>query len=92
MNIDVKVIAGARKRVISLEGSVLKVKILSKPQKGKANEELIEYIADTFDLKRRDVSIIAGERDTRKVVSLPLDVDGVRRVLDEKGEREKKSG
>jgi uncharacterized protein (TIGR00251 family) len=91
VNIDVKVIAGARKRMISLEGSLLKVKLLSKPQKGKANEELVGYIADTFDLKRRDVSIIAGERDTGKVGSLPLDGDGAPRVLGEKGEGEKKS-
>lgn len=83
MNIDVKVIAGARKRMIALEGSTLKVKILSKPQKGKANEELVEYMADTFRLKRREVAIVAGERDTRKVVSLPLDIDGVRRMLGE---------
>jgi uncharacterized protein len=83
VNIEVKVIAGARKRGISLEGSLLKVKILSKPLKGKANEELVEYIADTFRLKRRDVAIVAGERDTRKLVSLPLDLDGVRRMLEE---------
>jgi uncharacterized protein (TIGR00251 family) len=83
VNIDVKVIAGARKRAISLEGSILKVKILAKPLKGKANEELVEYVADTFRLKRRDVSIVAGERDTRKIVSLPLDLEGIRRILDQ---------
>ena len=82
MNIEVKVIAGARKRGISLEGSLLKVKLLSKPLKGKANEELVEYLADTFRLKRRDVAIVAGERDTRKLVSIPLDVDGVRLILE----------
>ena len=83
MNIEVKVIAGARKRGMSLEGSLLKVKLLSKPLKGKANEELIEYIADTFHLKRRDVTIVAGERDTRKIVSLPLDGEDVRRILED---------
>jgi len=83
VNIEVKVIAGARKRGMSLEGSLLKVKLLSKPLKGKANEELIEYIADTFHLKRRDVTIVAGERDTRKIVSLPLDGEDVRRILED---------
>ena len=67
MNIEVKVIAGARKRAIMLEGSLLKVKILSKPLRGKANEELIEYISDTLGIKKKDVAIVAGERDTRKV-------------------------
>ncbi len=81
MNIEVKVIAGARKRAITLEGSRLKVKILSKPLKGKANEELIEYISDTLGIKKRDVAIVAGERDTRKVVSIPVDEETLRRVL-----------
>ena len=82
MNLEVKVIPGAHKRAISLEGSLLKVKLLSKPMKGKANEELIEYLADTFRLKRREVVIVAGERDTRKIVSIPLDVDSLRPILE----------
>lgn len=81
MNIEVKVIAGARKRAITLEGSILKVKLLSKPQKGKANEELIEYVAGEFHLKRKDVTIVAGEHDTRKIVSLPIGVESLRAIL-----------
>jgi hypothetical protein len=64
-----------------LEGSLLKVKILSKPLKGKANEELIEYISDTLGIKRKDVAIVAGQRDTRKVISIPVDEETLRRVL-----------
>ena len=82
MNIEVKVIPGARKRSISLEGPCLKVKLLSKPIKGKANEELVEYLADTFRLKRREVVIVAGERDTRKIVSIPLDIDSLRPMVE----------
>jgi len=81
VNIEVKVIAGARKRAIMLEGSLLKVKILSKPLKGKANEELIEYISDTFGIRRKDVAIVAGQRDTRKVISIPVDEETLIRVL-----------
>lgn len=81
MNIEVKVIAGARKRAMMLEGSRLKVKILSKPLKGKANEELIEYISDALGIKKRDVAIVAGERDTRKVISIPIDEETLRRII-----------
>jgi len=81
VNIEVKVIAGARKRAMVLEGSLLKVKILSKPLKGKANEELIEYISDTLGIKRKDVAIVAGQRDTRKVISIPVDEETLIRVL-----------
>jgi len=81
VNIEVKVIAGARRREIRLQGSRLLVKILSKPLKGKANEELIEYISDTFRVKRRDVTIVMGERDTRKVISIPIDAETFKKVL-----------
>ncbi len=81
MNVEIKVIAGAKRREIRLEGSGLRVKLMAKPIRGKANEELIDLIADTFGLKRRDVHIIAGEKDTRKIVSIPVDEGRIREVL-----------
>jgi len=81
VNVEVKVIAGARKREMRLEGSRLRVKILSRPIKGKANEELIDYIAEVFDVRRRDIAIVAGEKETRKVISIPIDEETLRRVL-----------
>lgn len=73
MNVEVKIVPGARKQEIRVEGGRLKVKVCAKPVEGKANDELIECLADAFNVKKRDVKIIAGERDTRKVVSLPVD-------------------
>lgn len=81
MNIEVKVIAGARKREMKLEGSRLRVKILSRPVKGKANEELIEYISHVLNVKKRDIAIVAGERETRKMISIPVDEGTLRRIL-----------
>ncbi len=81
MNVEIKVIAGAKRREIRLEGSGIRVKLMAKPIRGKANEELIDLIADTFRLKRRDVHIIAGEKDTRKIVSIPVDEGRIREVL-----------
>ena len=81
MNIEVKVIAGAKKREIRLEGSRLKVKVAARPVNGKANEELIAYIAETFGLKKGQVRIVAGEKETRKVLSIPLEEDEFHRIL-----------
>jgi uncharacterized protein len=75
VNVEVKVIAGAKKREIRLEGTRLKVKLTSKPVHGRANEELIELFAETFPVKKREVRIIAGEKDTRKIISVPIDED-----------------
>jgi len=81
VNVEVKVIAGARKREMRLEGLRLKVKILSRPIKGKANEELIDYISEVFNVRRRDIAIVAGEKETRKVISIPVDEETLKRVL-----------
>jgi uncharacterized protein YggU (UPF0235/DUF167 family) len=81
VNIPVKVIAGAKRRELRLDGAGLKAKLLAKPIQGRANEELIELIADAFGLKRREVEIVAGERDTRKIVSVPIDEDRLRGIM-----------
>ena len=81
MNLEVKVITAARKREMRLEGSRLRVRLLARPVKGKANEELIAYIAEIFRVKRREVSIVAGEKETRKVLSIPLEEDELAQIL-----------
>ncbi len=81
MNLEVKVITGAKKREMRREGSRLKVRLTARPVKGKANEELIAYIAEIFGLKRHDISIIAGEKETRKVLSIPLREDEIGQIL-----------
>jgi uncharacterized protein (TIGR00251 family) len=83
VNVEVKVITGAGKQQMRLDGSRLRVKLVARPVKGKANEELIAYIAETFGVKRRDVTILAGEKDSRKIVSIPVGEDDFDRILAE---------
>jgi hypothetical protein len=73
MNIDVRVVPGARKREITREGDGFKVKLLSRAREGKANQELVEYLAGVFSVRKSEVVIVLGERDRRKVVSLPVE-------------------
>jgi uncharacterized protein len=75
------VIAGAKRREIRLEGDQLKVKLLAKPIRGRANEELVDFLAETLRVKKREITIISGERDTRKVVSIPYDRAQLEKVL-----------
>ena len=59
------------------DGAVL-VRLASPPVDGAANAELIEVIARAFDVPRRAVDIVAGERSRTKSVRIagrtPLDV------------------
>ncbi|MBA4418396.1 MAG: hypothetical protein C0392_10880 [Syntrophus sp. (in: bacteria)] len=72
VTIEIKVITRAKKREIRKEGVGLRVKLLSLPRDGKANEELVEFLADFFEVRKADVRIVRGEKDRRKVVSIPV--------------------
>jgi uncharacterized protein len=50
----------------------LRVKLLSLPREGKANEELVASLAAFFGVRKADVRILRGEKDKRKVVSIPV--------------------
>jgi uncharacterized protein len=71
--IDVKVTPGAKRQEIKLEAGTLRVKVISRAQRGKANQELIEYLSQILGVTKGDIRIVRGERDTRKVLSVPID-------------------
>jgi uncharacterized protein len=73
MNIEIRVVPGAKKREIRRDGQGLRVKLTSRPHEGRANQELVEYLASTFSVRKSDVRIVTGEKDRRKVVSVPVD-------------------
>ena len=81
MIIEVHVITNAKKRELRLEGVYLKAKITSVPQEGKANAELIRFLAEFFSVRKSEIRIVKGEREKRKHVSLPLDEDEFRRAI-----------
>lgn len=66
--IQVKVLPrSSRSEVVELlaDGS-MKVRLMAIPEKGRANEELIELIADYFGVRKNAVELIAGETSQRK--------------------------
>lgn len=60
-----------------LLGDAVKVKIRSAPVDGKANKELIETLADAFDLPKSRVVFKSGETAKTKRIQL-LGVDAAR--------------
>ena len=84
MNVEIKVITNAKKREIMVVGSGLKVKLVSLPRDGRANEELIEYLAEVFHTRKSDIKIIRGEKERKKVLAIPVDEVTFRALLNEK--------
>jgi uncharacterized protein (TIGR00251 family) len=70
MRVSVLVVPNARKNGVVEEGDHLKVYVRAPPVKGKANEAVIEVLAEFFGVKKGDIRIISGERSREKVVEI----------------------
>jgi len=45
----------------------IEVRLSERAQKGKANEQLISFISDLFNVNSRDVRIITGSTNSKKI-------------------------
>lgn len=51
-------------------GDAVKVRLTAPPVEGAANEALVEFLAGTFGIPRRAVTIVSGARSRSKIVEL----------------------
>ena len=58
------------KDFIRVDGNTIFVGLISKPEKGKANLELIRKLAKHFNVSSSQVSIISGLKSRRKIVEI----------------------
>ena len=54
--------------VIGVKDGVLQVKIAAAPEKGKANKELIDFLAEKLKIKKSSILIIKGQASRHKVL------------------------
>lgn len=59
-----------RSGVVGEHGGRLKVAVTAIAEKGKANEALVDAIADAFGLKRSQVTLVSGQTSNQKVFRL----------------------
>lgn len=48
----------------------IKIDVAAPPEDGKANAELIRFLAEYFDVPRSSVEILSGQTGRRKVVKI----------------------
>lgn len=68
--ITIRVIPRAKKNLVKPEPGRLKVYLTAPPQDGKANKLLIEVLAEHFQVKKKQVLIIKGEKSQDKIVEI----------------------
>ena len=65
----VKIQPRARKNAITgTVGDAIKLAVTAPPVEGKANQAVIEFFADFFEIPRSSVSIASGETSRNKVI------------------------
>ncbi|MBI5382196.1 MAG: DUF167 domain-containing protein [Opitutae bacterium] len=79
----IKAIPGAPKnQICGWLGEAVKVKIHAPPVEGRANEVLIEFLAETLGLPRRCVTLLRGDTSRHKLVRIDgLALDEAKRRL-----------
>ncbi len=70
MIINVRVVPRAKQNKVVAEAGRLKVYLTAPPVEGKANEALIEALAEHFGVKKRQVRLVRGEKGRDKTVEI----------------------
>ena len=59
-----------RTEAAGTHGDSLKIRLAAPPVDGKANAELVRFLADAFDVPQRQVTIVRGETSRQKSVRI----------------------
>lgn len=59
-----------RSEIIGLHGDALKIRLSAPPIDGRANEAVLKFIAELFDVPLRNVTLKQGEQSRRKIVTI----------------------
>ena len=59
-----------RDEVVGEYGDAVKIKVSAPALEGKANEALLEFIAEKLRVHRRDIALITGEKSRDKLIEI----------------------
>lgn len=59
-----------RSEVLGYEGETLRIKLNAPPIDGAANQRLIEFLAEKFDVAKKNIKILHGEKSRIKEVEI----------------------
>ena len=69
--VKVKVVPGSsRDEIVGWLGDALKIKVMAPPEKGRANEAVVEMLADRLGLSADDITVVSGHSSPSKVIAI----------------------
>ena len=60
----------SRTRILAVYDNRLKIQLAAPPVDGKANEELLRFLAETLEVSKAQVAVVGGPANRRKTVRL----------------------
>ena len=70
MIVELKVVPGAKKNLLRDEAGGIKVYLTAPPVDGKANEALVEFLAEHYGVRKSGIEIIKGLKSRNKVINI----------------------
>ncbi len=68
--IKVKVVPKSSRNAILKENDLIKIKLTSPAEKGKANKQLIELLSKKLNIPKSNIKIVSGEHSRDKSISI----------------------
>jgi uncharacterized protein len=62
--------AARRSEIVGRHGGSWRVRVAAAPERGRANDELLDLLAAALDLPRRQLTLVAGTSSRDKLVDL----------------------
>ena len=60
----------SKNEVKELSDGVLRIRLTSPPTEGKANEHLVKFLAEIFNIKKSDIRIVSGFKSREKLIEI----------------------
>lgn len=80
--ISVRIIPNARRsEAVGQEGETWKIRVAAPPIEGKANKELIRWLAEALDVAPSEIEIVKGLGAKIKTLEIPLSRDDINAAL-----------
>ena len=78
-----KVVPGSsRDQIVGWLGDALKIKVTAPPEKGKANDAVVELLAAALGIATDDISVVSGHSSPAKVMAVAgMDDETIRKAF-----------
>jgi uncharacterized protein (TIGR00251 family) len=82
--LNVKVVPGSsRDQIVGWLGDALKIKVTAPPEKGRANEAVVDLLSLKLGISTDDIEVVSGHSSTSKVIAITdMDDEAIKKAFE----------